>query len=166
MRERLPALSIISVSRHASPRRGPSSVNRLAAYAQAQPTHTWTRIEMLLAAFDGTISRLEQARELLARGEQFQAQPLLLRSQRIVLELYSGIDLSHGSIPENMQNLYLYVLSCIGMGPELELASAIDVLTNIRGGLDSVRDQANLMERSGELSPVDDHVQLLRNIVA
>ena len=139
-------------------------MNRLAAYSQ--PAHIWTRIEMLLAAFDGTISRLEQARELLERGEQFKAQPLLLRSQRIVLELYSGIDLNHGSIPENMQNLYVYVLSCIGMGPELDLPAALSVLQNIRSGLDSIRDRANEMERSGELAPVNEHAQLLKNIVA
>ena len=139
-------------------------MNRLAAYSQ--PAHIWTRIEMLLAAFDGTISRLEQARELLERGEQFKAQPFLLRSQRIVLELYSGIDLNHGSIPENMQNLYVYVLSCIGMGPELDLPAALSVLQNIRSGLDSIRDRANEMERSGELAPVNEHTQLLKNIVA
>ena len=139
-------------------------MNRLAAYAQ--PAHIWTRIEMLLAAFDGTISRLEQARELLERGEQFKAQPFLLRSQRIVLELYSGIDLNHGSIPENMQNLYVYVLSCIGMGPELDLPAALGVLQNIRSGLDSIRDRANEMERSGEVAPVNEHAQLLKNIVA
>ena len=121
---------------------------------------------MLLAAFDGTISRLEQARELLERGEQFKAQPFLLRSQRIVLELYSGIDLNHGSIPENMQNLYVYVLSCIGMGPELDLPAALGVLQNIRSGLDSIRDRANEMERSGEVAPVNEHAQLLKNIVA
>ncbi len=141
-------------------------MNRLAAYSQAQPAHTWTRIEMLLAAFDGAIARLEQARELLERGEQFKAQPLLLRSQRIVLELYSGLDLNHGSIPENMQNLYVYVLSCIGMGPELDLPSALGVLRNIHGGLESVRDRANEMERSGDLAPVNEHTQLLKNIVA
>ena len=139
-------------------------MNRLAAYAQ--PARIWTRIELLLAAFDGTISRLEQAHELLESGEQFKAQPLLLRSQRIVLELYSGIDLSQGSIPANMQNLYLYVLSCIGMGPELNVPSALEVLRNIRSGLDSIRDQANELERSGQVSVANEATQVLKHIVA
>jgi flagellar secretion chaperone FliS len=139
-------------------------VNRLAAYAQQ--TRTWTRIEMLIAAYDGTISRIEQARELLEKGETLKAQPLLLRSQRIVLELYAGVDLNGGTIPENMQKLYLFVLNCIGMGPSLDLPAAVDILRNIRSGLDSIRDQANQLERSGQLAPVNEHSQLLRHIVA
>lgn len=52
------------------------------------------------------------------------------------------------------------------MGPELDLPSALGVLRNIHGGLESVRDRANEMERSGELAPVNEHTQLLKNIVA
>jgi len=139
-------------------------VRRLDAYTQSPPP--MTRIELLLAAFDGIVSRLEQARNLVEQNERNRAEPLLLRSQRIILELYSGIDLRFGQIPENMQKLYLYVLGCIGMGPELDLSAAIDVLQNIRGGLENIRDKATQMERSGELSPMSEQVQLLRNIVA
>ena len=139
-------------------------MRRLDAYTQSPPP--MSRIELLLAAFDGIVSRLEQARNLVEQNERNRAEPLLLRSQRIILELYSGIDLRFGQIPENMQKLYLYVLGCIGMGPELDLSAAIDVLQNIRGGLENIRDKATQMERSGELSPMSEQVQLLRNIVA
>jgi len=139
-------------------------VRRLDAYSHTPPP--MTRIELLLAAFDGIVSRLQQARELLEQNEQAKAEPLLLRSQRIVLELYSGIDLRFGQIPENMRKLYLYVLGCIGMGPELDLSAALDVLRSIRGGLEGIRDKAAQMERSGELSPLSEQVQLLKNIVA
>lgn len=139
-------------------------MRRIDAYSHAPPP--MTRIELLLAAFDGIASRLEQARKLLEENERAKAEPLLLRSQRIVLELYSGIDLRFGQIPENMQKLYLYVLSCIGMGPELDLPAALDVLRSIRDGLESIRDSATQMERNGELAPLSEKSQLLRNIVA
>ena len=126
-------------------------MKRLDAYAQ--PAVRWTRIEMLLAAFDGTISRLQEAHDLLEQGETFKAQPLLLRSQQIVLALYQGIDLRFGQIPENMQKLYLFVLNCIGMGTKLDIPAALNILQTIRGGLESIRDQANEMERSGNLAP-------------
>ncbi|MBI5756906.1 MAG: flagellar protein FliS [Planctomycetales bacterium] len=125
----------------------------------------WTRVEMLMAAFDGTISRLTQAQEFLAHGNARQADPLLLRSQRIILELYSGLDLRHGEIPENMRRLYLYVLGCIGMGRELDLPAALDVLGIIRNGLESIRGAAGDLERRGEVPPAPQQTQLLKHIV-
>jgi flagellin-specific chaperone FliS len=139
-------------------------MKRLDAYSQ--PAAPWTRIEMLLAAFDGIISRLERAQEFLDANEVLKAQPLLLRSQQIVLALYEGIDLRFGQIPENMQRLYLFVLNCIGMGQKLDVPAAINVLRVIRQGLDSIRGTAGEMERRGELSPVVEDPRLLRHIVA
>lgn len=140
------------------------SMRRLDAYAQ--PAAQWTRIEMLLAAFEGTISRLEKARELLDQGETFRAQPLLLTSQRLVLALYEGIDLRYGEIPANMQKLYLFVLGCIGVGEKLDIPAAINVLKIIESGLKDIKDTANDMERRGEIPPVTEPPKLLRNIVA
>ena len=139
-------------------------MNRLNAYAQ--PAAQWTRIEMLLAAFDGTISRLETAQTLLDQGETLRAQPLLLTSQRLVLALYEGIDLRFGEIPANMQKLYLFVLGCIGVGTSLDIPAAIKVLNIVRSGLIDIKDTAMEMERSGALNPVTEQPQLLRNIVA
>ena len=139
-------------------------MKRLDAYSQ--PAAPWTRIELLLAAFDGIISRLERAQEMLEQNENLKAQPLLLRSQQIILALYEGIDLRHGKIPENMQKLYLFVLTCIGMGPRLDVPAALNILRMIRNGLGEIRGSASEMERSGEISPLGDQPRLLRNIVA
>ncbi len=139
-------------------------MKRLDAYSQ--PASPWTRIEMLLAAFDGMISRLERAQMFLDKDEPLNAQPLLLRSQQIVLALYEGIDLRYGQIPENMQKLYLFVLTCVGMGSALDLPAALNVLRMIREGLNGIRGSASEMERRGELSPVVGDPRLLRNIVA
>jgi flagellin-specific chaperone FliS len=139
-------------------------MKRLDAYSQ--PTAPWTRIEMLLAAFDGIVSRLERAQGFLDAGEPLKAQPLLLKSQQIVLALYEGLDVRYGAIPENMQKLYLFVLTCIGMGDKLDVPAALNVLGKIREGLNSIKGSASEMERRGELSPVPDDPRLLRNIVA
>lgn len=140
-------------------------MNRLSAYAQ--PTVQWTRIEMLLAAFEGTISRLESAQSLIDQGEMMKAHPLLLTSQRLVLALYEGIDIRYGEIPANMQKLYLFVLGCIGVGENLDLPAALKVLKIIQGGLLDIKDTANAMERRGEISPASDEApRVLRHIVA
>lgn len=142
-------------------------MKRLDLYAQhSQPAAPWTRIEMLLAAYEGITSRLERARILLDQDETIQAQPLLLRSQQLILALYEGIDLRYGQIPENMQKLYLFVLTCIGMGPKLDLPAALEILYRIRQGLESIRGSASEMERRGELSPVLEDPRLLKHIEA
>lgn len=139
-------------------------MKRLDAYAQ--PAVQWTRIEMLLAAFDGTISRLEMAQSLLEQGQSVQAQPLLLTAQRLILALYEGIDLRYGETPANMQKLYLFVLGCIGVGEKLDLPAALKVLKIIQGGLRDVKDVAKEMERRGQVSSVTEDPRLLRHIVA
>ena len=133
-------------------------MRRLDAYQQQSPN--WTRIEMLLAAFDGVMDRVRLAQELIAANDTWKAQPYLLRAQRIVLELYSGLDLRHGEVPDNMGKLYLFVLHCIGMGESLNLPAALDVLEIIRNGLNEVRDTANDLERRGLVphAPYQTHI--------
>jgi flagellin-specific chaperone FliS len=140
-------------------------MKRLSAYSQ--PAVKWTRIEMLLAAFEGTISRLETAQSLIEVKDLMNAQPYLFAAQRLVLALYEGIDLRYGEIPANMQKLYLFVLGCIGVGEKLDIPAAIRVLKIIQGGLMDIKDTASEMERRGEIAPAsDDQPQLLRHIVA
>ncbi len=137
-------------------------MKRLNAYQQQLPN--WTRIEMLLAAYDGLMSRLRNAQEHIERENTWKAQPDLLRSQRLVLELYSGLDLRHGQIPDNMRNLYLFVLNCIGMGEKLNVPAAIDVLTIIRDGLERIRPEANRLEHRGEISQAPAQLPVLQGI--
>ena len=139
-------------------------MKRLENYAAS--TAQWTRIEMLLAAFDGTITRLEKAKLLLEQNQITEAAQPLLTAQRLVLALYEGIDVRYGDIPKNMQQLYLYVLGCIGVGKQLDLPAAIKVLRIIQNGLLEIKDSANEMERSGQLTPAPENSNLLRHIVA
>ncbi|TXT37096.1 MAG: hypothetical protein FD138_764 [Planctomycetota bacterium] len=137
-------------------------MKRLDAYEQQPPN--WTRVEMLLAAFDGVIQRLRAAQELIAANELWKAQPLLLRAQRIVLELYSGLDLRHGEVPDNMGKLYLFVLHGIGMGKSLNLPAALDVLSIVRDGLNDVRDMANELEHHGRIPHAPYQTQVLQDV--
>lgn len=137
-------------------------MRRLDAYQQQSPN--WTRIEMLLAAFEGVIQRLTAAQELITSNETWKAQPLLLRSQRIVLELYSGLDLRHGDVPDNMGKLYLFVLHCIGIGESLNVPAALDVLCIIRDGLNSVRDSANDLEQRGQIPHAPHQTCVLQDV--
>lgn len=137
-------------------------MRRLDAYQQQSPN--WTRIEMLLAAFDGVIQRLKDAEKLVAANDLWKAQPLLLRAQRIVLELYSGLDLRHGDVPDNMGKLYLFVLHHIGMGDSLNIPAALEVLGIIRDGLGDVRETANELEHRGQVPHVPYQTHVLQDV--
>ena len=64
-----------------------------------------------------------------------------------------------------MRRLYLFVLSNIGLGESLNLSAAIEVLTIIRDGLESVRGVANELERRGQVPHAPTHAGVLQNIV-
>lgn len=126
-----------------------------------EQTPDWYRIDMLLAAYDGAIQRTGQALELVKIGDKSQAIPLLVRAQRILLELYAGLDVSQGEIPQNMQKLYIFVMHRFSVGDAESLQSALDMLHTIRGGLGSIREEAVELEQKGKLHPVDHDVHQL-----
>jgi flagellin-specific chaperone FliS len=144
--------------------KGHTLKKRLDSYVQ--PDVQWTRIETLLAAYDGMLSRLEAALPLVEQGNMARAQPLLLTSQRLVLALYEGLDLRYGEMPANMQKLYMFVLSCIGLGQKFDVPAAIKVLKIIQSGLIEIKDKAIELERSGQVPPVTESPRILRQIVA
>ena len=129
----------------------------LNAYQQQAPN--WTRIEMLIAAFEGTLTRLKNASALLKQKEDIKAQLLLLRCQRLICELYAGINLDYGDIPKNMKSIYLFVLNRIGLGDKLEIEAAIHVLSTIHEALVAIRPQAIEMERNNAWGGVDREVR-------
>lgn len=128
-------------------------MNARDAYKQQQAAG-WTRIDMLLALYDGAIARIEQARQALDRGDP-SAVGLLLRSQRIVAELLASLDLQHGQVPRDLQRLYAFVLSCISRGTTQDADAALEVLRTLREGLATIRSEAVRLERSGAIPPVD-----------
>jgi flagellin-specific chaperone FliS len=115
----------------------------------------WTRIDMLLALYDGAVSRLEEAGDALSKDDAAAAAPALLRAQRIVVELLAGIDLRYGDVPQNLQRLYAFVLVSIGVGTASEVAGALEVLRTLREGLIEVRAEAVALERSGAIPSAD-----------
>lgn len=122
---------------------------------QRQRTVGWTRIDLLLALYDGAIERLEQAGDALARKDDSAAAPLLLRAQRIVVELIAGLDLRYGEIPRNLQQLYAFVLHAIAVRSERQIGDALIVMRTLRDGLVEIRSEALSLERSGAVAPTD-----------
>ncbi len=120
----------------------------------------WTRIEMLLALYDGAIDRIAQARQLLADGKRLEAERLLLRAERIVVELMAGLAVDGSELTKNLRKLYLFVLDALTQENDLQLQGAERVLRTLRDAWAQIAPEAIQLERNGQIPPATDITQL------
>jgi flagellar secretion chaperone FliS len=122
---------------------------------QQQPTG-WTRIDMLLALYDGAIDRLRQASAMLKVNDREKATPLIARSQLIVSELAAGVRVDvNEEMGTNMLRLYEFVIYQLSQGQVKNLEDAIKILRTLREGFETIRGEAVQMERTGQLAAAD-----------
>ncbi|MQA00603.1 MAG: flagellar export chaperone FliS [Dehalococcoidia bacterium] len=77
------------------------------AYRRVQ-AETSSSGELVLLLYDGLLQRLQGAVEALEARDYAQANGLLVRSQEIVLELISSLDMDSGEIARQLAPLYEY----------------------------------------------------------
>jgi flagellar secretion chaperone FliS len=129
-------------------------MNPYAKYIQ-QPSPCWTRIDMLLALFDGAVERCEQVVAALERQDGEAAQPLLNKARLIVCGLVSGVVADGDPVTTNILRLYEYVLHSLGQGGIEEVRGALTVLRTLREGFQEARPEAVALERNGVIPPID-----------
>jgi flagellin-specific chaperone FliS len=129
-------------------------MNPYAAYAKQQ-TVAMTRIDMLLALYDGAIERLEQALVALQKNDSASAEPLLIRAQLIVGGLASGLDLSQGDLPINVLRILEFAAAGICTRKAERIEGALKVLRTLREGFEEIRPGALALERNGTVPAVD-----------
>jgi flagellar secretion chaperone FliS len=129
-------------------------MNPYAAYRQ-QETVGWTRIDMLLALYDGAIERLEKARLATEQKQDAIAREQTLKAQLIVGELALGLRPVGGESLENFQRLYEFVLYCLNLGTPEKLEAALRVLRILREGFEGIRAEALRLERTGQIPSID-----------
>jgi flagellar secretion chaperone FliS len=131
-------------------------MNPYAKYARPEPTTGWTRIDLLLALYDGALERLDKAAAALRAGDPGTAVPLMARVQLIVTELAAGVrtDVDE-DMGTNYLRLYEFVVTSLRT-PALDgIADARKVLATLRDGFEAIRQEANELERSGKLAAAD-----------
>lgn len=123
------------------------------AYGDNQGSCEWTRIDMLLVLFDGTLEHVEQA---IATADRNQEQSLHHRIRAISLlsVLRSGLDFQLGEIPDRLNRLYEYVQEGMIRGDLEMMRSGRKVLAEVREGFRGIRSKAVEMEQAGEIQPL------------
>lgn len=131
-------------------------MNPYSVYRRQEGTAGWTRIETLLALYDGALARLTKAEMALSNGDVPVATPYLAKAQLIVSELASGVRVDvDEQMGTNMLRLYEYVVNELRTPRPANVANAKKILTTLREGFEAIRDEANRLEKSGQLVAAD-----------
>lgn len=123
----------------------------------------WTRIEMLLAIYDGAINSIDSGIELMQQGRTQDYPAAQLRSVELCLLLISGIDVNASSTAVQIHQLCIF---CLGQLKTMEIANwedARSILATLREGFEAIREEGNDLESSGVIAglPQDSEHTLL-----
>jgi flagellar secretion chaperone FliS len=129
-------------------------VNPYVRYKQ-QTTPAWTRIDMLLALFDGGIERCEKGLAALERQDSRTAKHFLVKARLIVLGLASGVVPDGDPVTTTMLRLYEYAQHALGQGSAEDVRGALNVLRILREGFQKIRTEAVDLERRGLIPPIN-----------
>lgn len=127
-------------------------MNPYQMHAQKQHVAGMSRIDLLLALYDGALARLDKAEMALSNGDVPIATPYLCKAQLIVSELAAGVrvDVSE-EMGVNMLRLYEYVVNELRTPRMKNVTNAKKILGILREGFVSIQQEANELERSGQL---------------
>jgi flagellin-specific chaperone FliS len=124
------------------------------AYRSRQQVGT-PRIELILSLYDTAIARLEQAETLVANEpDSLPAKTLASQVQSIVRGMAAGI-VGKDRLSIDMLRLYEFVVHRVSQPSARNFRDAAKVLRTLRGAFEAVRSEATLLERAGEIPPLD-----------
>jgi flagellar protein FliS len=130
-------------------------MNLYQTYSQQPASAGLTRIDTILALYDGAIGAIENARTALAADQSDRAFPHLLKAQQFIQGLASGLDLSQEESTVNFLRLFLFAAQCVESRDLEKLKGAERVLKTLREGFQEIRLQALELERTGQIPPID-----------
>lgn len=114
----------------------------------------WTRIDMLLAIYDNTISALDDGLDVLNRNELSAYPARQLRASELCLLLLSGVDTNASESAMRIRDLCLYCLDQISQPDPDGWLNARNILTTLREGFQAIREQGVRMEAEGAIAPL------------
>ena len=124
------------------------------AYQQHR-ANEWYRIDMLLALYDAAIRNVDAAIAAASRGDADLTRKHRHKALRIVLELYAGLDLSYGEVPQRVAQLCEFMQHVLLTSESPQLASVRTVLRSLQEGFREIRAEAIALERAGKIPGVD-----------
>lgn len=123
---------------------------RHTAYRQSTAT-SWTRIDMLLALYDGSLFAVQHALQAIQVGKQDKLITHRHRAQRLITELLAGVDAEQGELANNVYRLLMFCLMQTTESTADEWKSVASILQQLRDAFAEIRDEAARLEQIGQI---------------
>jgi flagellar biosynthetic protein FliS len=114
----------------------------------------WTRIDLILAVFDGILRQLELARAKVEANDVPATDDLLARARIGISALAAGAGSGGNDLSANFASLYDYVLRRLSPADAGHISEALGIMDTLRTGFRAARGQARELERQGAVAPL------------
>lgn len=125
---------------------------------RSQITTSWTRIDMLLALYDGAIRCLDRGIAGSGSSPGGAREPVpatgVLEAQNLILALLEGLDDSVGEPAPSIRRLLLFCLDRVQTRSPSSWSEAREILNTLRDGFRQIADEARTLELQGQLPPL------------
>lgn len=135
----------------------PNLKKKLNSYNKQVLFGGWTRIDMLIQLYDRAIASLEGTNEAMAVGDDATYARLFLDAQKTILAIHTGLKPDEYEIAFNVARLLHFVLSSI---EQKNFEDAIMILQNLKEGFLGIAEEANELEKTGQVPAFETHDEL------
>ncbi len=126
-------------------------MNNLQNYSMDNMVKGWTRVDMLIALYDRTISAIELAQQAKGQGDNAQMAAHLIQVNRFILALHSGLDIDNSELAGNIARLLNFVAYRL---EQQNFGEAIRFLTKLQATFEEIREEATKLEKDGKIPPL------------
>lgn len=128
------------------------NANQLGTYKKQSLFGGWTRIEMLMQLYDRAVSSVTSAKEAQEQGDQNAYAKSFVDAQKTILAIHTGLKPDEHDVAFNIARLLHFVLTSLA---EKKFDDAILILSQLRSGFGAISEEANALEQSGEIPPME-----------
>jgi flagellar biosynthetic protein FliS len=115
-----------------------------------------TRVDLILAVFDGIVRSAEQAMAKLQEQDDRAARELLARARIGLSNLAGSTAADSEPLTQNFFRLYRFAESRLAQADPRSIAEAVSALKPLREAFEAVRTEARELERGGALPPLSE----------
>jgi flagellin-specific chaperone FliS len=128
------------------------AAKKLGAYKKQNVFSGWTRIDLLLQLYDRAVEKVTDTKSAMESGDNDGYVQSFVDSQKTILAIHSGLKADEHDVAFNVARLLHFVLQSLA---EKKFDDAIKVLSELRDGFNAIHIEANELEASGQIPPMD-----------
>ena len=129
-----------------------NAASKLGAYKKQDIFGGWTRIDLLIQLYDRAIEKVSETKAAYESGDNDVYVQGFMDSQKTILAIHSGLKADEHDVAFNVARLLHFVLQSLA---EKSFSDAIKVLSSLRDGFVAIEAEANELELSGNIPPMD-----------